>query len=225
MSNAIIDSTDRDSAKKRLLLAAGEVFADHGFQAATIQLISQKAGANIAAVNYYFGSKENLYYETIKFGRSMTTGLNSNMPPELSTRDPEKALRQFIRAYLDALLSKERPKWLLRIMAREFIEPTAALDRFIEDVIRPWFDRLIQIIAMFSPVKLPQPQLNLIAQSIVGQCHFFFKCQAVILRLNGKGAYDSSDIDEFERHVTAFSIGGIRALIEQTAGTKIDRSN
>ncbi|HTV48890.1 MAG TPA: CerR family C-terminal domain-containing protein [Phycisphaerae bacterium] len=228
MSRTMIDSTDRDSTRKRLLEAAGEVFADHGFHAATIQLICQKAGANIAAVNYYFGSKENLYYETIKFGRSKTASLDSALPPELSTDDPEKALRQFIRAYLDALLSTERPKWLLRIMAREFIEPTPALDRFIEDVIQPWMGRLTQIVATFSPAKLPERQLNLIAQSVVGQCHFFFKCQAVILRLRGKDVkdgYDSSDIDEFEKHVTAFSIGGIRSLIGQTTADKIHRSN
>jgi TetR/AcrR family transcriptional regulator, regulator of cefoperazone and chloramphenicol sensitivity len=219
------ESLDRDSTRQRLLLAAGEVFADHGFQAATIQLICQRAEANIAAVNYYFGSKENLYYEAIKFGRSLTPGLDSSMPPELNTDDPEEALRQFIRAYMEALLSNDRPKWYLRIMSREFIEPTVALDRFIEDVIRPWFGRLMQIVAMFSVAKLSEQRLHLMAISVVGQCHFIFKCQAVILRLSGKDAYDSSDIDEFVKHVTAFSIGGIRALMGPAKNNKTIRSN
>ena len=44
--------------EKRLLEAAGEIFAEHGYRAATVRQICEKARANIAAVNYYFGDKE-----------------------------------------------------------------------------------------------------------------------------------------------------------------------
>jgi len=49
--------------RRRLLEAAGEVFAEHGFKGATIQEISQRASANIASVNYHFRDKETLYHE------------------------------------------------------------------------------------------------------------------------------------------------------------------
>ena len=47
--------------RRRLLDAAGEVFAEKGFAKATVREICQKAEANIAAVNYHFGDKEKLY--------------------------------------------------------------------------------------------------------------------------------------------------------------------
>jgi len=53
--------------EKRLLEAAGEIFAEHGYRAATIHQICQRAGANIAAVNYHFSDKEQLYHEVIRY--------------------------------------------------------------------------------------------------------------------------------------------------------------
>jgi len=46
--------------------AAGHVFAEHGYQATTVREIVKRSGANIAAVNYYFGGKLGLYTEVLK---------------------------------------------------------------------------------------------------------------------------------------------------------------
>ena len=53
--------------RQRLLEAAGEVFAERGFRAATVRVICQRAKANIAAVNYYFGDKERLYTAVLQY--------------------------------------------------------------------------------------------------------------------------------------------------------------
>ncbi|HSO08870.1 MAG TPA: TetR family transcriptional regulator, partial [Desulfoprunum sp.] len=49
--------------REKLLSAASDVFVDKGFRDATVAEICRRAGANISAVNYYFGSKEALYQE------------------------------------------------------------------------------------------------------------------------------------------------------------------
>ena len=54
-----------DLTKARLLEAAGEEFAAKGFDAATVRSISQRAQANLAAVNYHFGDKTQLYVATV----------------------------------------------------------------------------------------------------------------------------------------------------------------
>ncbi len=48
---------------KKLLSAACDVFVEMGFRDATVAEICRRAGANISAVNYHFGSKETLYQQ------------------------------------------------------------------------------------------------------------------------------------------------------------------
>jgi len=54
------------STREKLVEAAGHVFAEHGYQATTVREIVKRSGANIAAVNYYFGGKLGLYTEVLK---------------------------------------------------------------------------------------------------------------------------------------------------------------
>jgi len=56
-------ATKTHETHDRLLDAAGAVFAEKGYHHATVAEICERAGANIAAVNYYFRSKDNLYVE------------------------------------------------------------------------------------------------------------------------------------------------------------------
>ena len=51
--------------KTRLLEAAGEEFAEKGFEVARVRSICERAGANLAAVNYHFGDKEQLYVQAV----------------------------------------------------------------------------------------------------------------------------------------------------------------
>jgi TetR/AcrR family transcriptional regulator, regulator of cefoperazone and chloramphenicol sensitivity len=59
-------SEESSDTEKRLLDAAGEVFAEFGYRAATVRQICEKAGANVAAVNYYFRDKEGLYLAVLR---------------------------------------------------------------------------------------------------------------------------------------------------------------
>ena len=56
-----------DGTRIRLLKAAARVFAEHGYQDATVRQICERAGANIALVNYHFGDKLELYTEVLRF--------------------------------------------------------------------------------------------------------------------------------------------------------------
>ncbi len=52
--------------KELILDAAEELFARNGFHGASLRAITQRAGVNLAAVNYHYGSKEALVEEVIK---------------------------------------------------------------------------------------------------------------------------------------------------------------
>src|SRR6202035_5744794 len=94
-----IKDVDIDATRARLIEAAGEVFADHGYQSATVRDICARAGANIAAVNYHFGDKLALYEAVLRHAISAAEA-EEMLAPARSSGKPEEALRLFITAML-----------------------------------------------------------------------------------------------------------------------------
>ena len=62
----MINPAAYDATRNKLLEAAGQVFAEHGYHSATVREICMRAGANVAAVNYHFGDKLELYTEVLR---------------------------------------------------------------------------------------------------------------------------------------------------------------
>ena len=54
-------------AKRNILLAASESFAEHGFRHGTTRDIAKRANVNIGAINYHFGTKEQLYFFVLNY--------------------------------------------------------------------------------------------------------------------------------------------------------------
>src|SRR5438477_9555252 len=88
------------ATKKRLLEAAGEVFAEHGFRKATVREICKRARANVAAINYHFRDKESLYSAVLKYWSDIAI---QKYPPNLGLGEAapaEERLHAFIRSFL-----------------------------------------------------------------------------------------------------------------------------
>lgn len=56
-----LDATSADNTKTRILDAAESLFMEHGFEATSLRSLTATAGVNLAAVNYHFGTKEELF--------------------------------------------------------------------------------------------------------------------------------------------------------------------
>ena len=54
-----------ENTRDKILNAAGEVFAEQGFEGATVRAITERAGVNLAAVNYHFRDKAELYTRVV----------------------------------------------------------------------------------------------------------------------------------------------------------------
>lgn len=199
--------------RRQLIEAAGEVFAEVGFKNATVREICRRGNANIAAVNYHFGDKETLYLEVLRYAHARAL---EKYPPLLDvgpSAPPEKKLRAFIHSLLLRIFDKGPTSWHGRLMSREMIEPTPALDSLVEERIRPMSAQLWQIVAELLDCPLNDERVRLCSFSVVSQCVFYHHCRPVMTRLfPNQASLDAAGIEKLADHISKFSLAAMKAF-------------
>jgi AcrR family transcriptional regulator len=202
--------------RNRLLVAAAEVFAEQGFRHARISDICERAQANIAAVNYHFGDKESLYLAVVQ-----KLDEESKADAPYMRTDPvasaEQKLHTFVREFLGVLLKTGPSTWLGKLMAREMMEPTAALDYMIKNVIPPVDGVVRGIVAELLSLPAESPIIQLCVSSILSQCMIYFDTKEIALRMmpgliNPDRSYEPATITFLAEHITQFSLHGMHAM-------------
>lgn len=203
---------ESSDTEKRLLDAAGEVFAEFGYRAATVRQICEKAGANVAAVNYYFRDKEGLYLAVL---RSVPDAHAEKYPAQVDLSPdatPEQQLRVYVQSMIHRVFDAGRPGWHSKIIAREMVEPTRALDTLLEDVARPLHRQLASIVGRLLGSAATDENVRLGALSVMGQCVYYHHARTVLKRLYPEQMYGAEDIARLAEHITEFSLAGLREL-------------
>jgi TetR/AcrR family transcriptional regulator, regulator of cefoperazone and chloramphenicol sensitivity len=197
-------------SRQRILLAACELFADKGLRNTTIRDICQKAGANVAGVNYHFGSKDKLYETVCKHLFGLSEDKSYPIFKIDKDLDPEQKLRLFIQNLLSAVLCKGKSVWMEKIMGREMIESTGLLDIIVKEIIRPRYKQLLSIVKELIDSKATNERALKCCLSIVGQCLYYRFARPIILQINPQQKFDADGIKELAEHITLFSLGAIK---------------
>ena len=208
-----------DDTKVRLLETAGMVFAEKGFRAATVREICQRAGVNLAAVNYHFGDKERLYIESVKRAH-FCRGQQLPMPSWPDETPAQTRLRDVIRGLLERMLSAPDTAWHGQLMMRELQQPTAACAELVQDYMRPQFELMRSILQELLPEETTDEKLRLITFGIVGQCLHFRLGRKVIGMLTPPEELRRFQADYLAEHIadwTLAAIAGLRLREEQEA--------
>lgn len=196
-----------------MLDAAGEIFARLGFRDATVREICERAGANIAAVNYHFRDKAGLYRAVIKeaYAEAMKRyPVEGAVDPAAA---PADQLRGFVRNFVNRLLDDGRHAWHGQLMAREMVDPTSVLDELAQQFVRPQFERLCGIVRRMLGPGASEDEVVRSACSVAGQCLFYKHARPMIERAIPEVRFDADARAALAEHVAEFSV---RALCRGT---------
>ena len=157
-----------EQTKAHLLDAACQVFAENGYSDATIAEICERAGANIAAVNYHFGDKETLYVEAwrLAFHRSLERhppdgGVGADAPPE-------QRLRGRVLSLLERFLDPE--SYEFQMVHKELANPTGLLGGVMRDAIGRMRRAMADIVRDLLGEAATERHVQLCQMSIAAQC-------------------------------------------------------
>lgn len=211
-----------DDTRERLLSAASKVFAEKGFEKATVREICQAAEvSNLAAVNYYFGDKERLYIECVKLAHQVRID-EVPLPVWNPTTTPEMKLHGLVLTMLRRMIGGNCQPWHEQLMMREVGKPTAAVAELVQEFIRPHFEILLAVIDELLPAKTSAEKRHQIAFSIVGQCLHYKVAKPIVELLVGPQEVASYTPEGLAEHITQFSLAAIRDL-SNTANQSVSR--
>lgn len=203
----VVPQSASEQTRARLIEAAREVFSQHGFQGATVREICRRAEANVAAVNYHFGSKDGLLAEALNFNKIKALQI-SNAATDAGA---EVRLRLFVRDFMLMLLDENNSSRQCRMMARELADPTPALDKIVTEAIAPLHKFLGELVREIVGDKLNERELQRHVFSLLGQCLFYRNSQPVLQRLHPQLHYDVAEIGAIATHIADFSLAALLA--------------
>jgi AcrR family transcriptional regulator len=198
--------------RERLIDAAGEVFAERGFRAATTREICARAAANCAAVNYHFGDKERLYEEVLRHADRYAAGHYPLAEGAGRALAPVQRLLAFVSWYLDRVLGAGRPAWQGKVMVRAMQESVGALEALAQSEFRRRNEALEALCREIMGAGSTAAQARLAARSVIGQCYLYSCARPLMARLYPEERYRPADIRRLARQITEFSLGGMARL-------------
>lgn len=205
---------DPSNCRERLLHTAGILFADHGVDAVSTRALTKAARANLSAIAYYFGGKENLYNETLNYtiegAQKLLGGAEGQLRADVAEAKGDKALlgeaaARFVRDLILALLSPGKATWQKKLVMREIDQPSEAFDRLNEAIFKPLKDAFLDLVVAATGRDRAAPETVILVSALLGECLIFHRNEPIVLRSLGWDSYTPERIEA----VTAIVSDGI----------------
>ena len=200
--------------RQRLLDVAETLFAEHGFAATSVRDITSAAACNLAAVNYHFRDKQNLYHEV--FRRRLATLRDRRIASISEARSGagslEAVLGAFAATFLEPLVDRSRGRLLMALFTREMLDPQLPAELFKSEFVEPVNQALVEALMTTTPGLTPR-SARACALEIVGQL-------LQVAQREGRARLDPAweaglpPLPEMVAHIVRFSAAGVRASAE-----------
>ena len=207
--------------RSRILDAAEKLLVQHGLDGTTLRMITTEARANLAAVNYHFGSKEALIEAVF---RRRLTWLNEQRIAALDAFEAEARgaplkPRQIVEAFFGVAIrmaaDRNGGQTFMRLLGRTYTEPTDFVRSFLAEEYAEVMDRFLGALFRALP-EVPRAEIL---------WRFHFMIGAMAFAIAGLGGL-SELIDDLPKdddparllpRLMSFLLGGLRAPLPGAA--------
>ncbi len=201
--------------KERLLAAAERIFAERGFEGASLGAVTRAAGTSVSAANYHFGSKRALLRATL---RRRVEPVNRLRLERLDALEAAAAGAPLVlEALLDAFLrpafevraaAPEGSAYYRQIAARLYSDPPELVSDLKRELFRPVFERFFAALQRTLPDH-PPSALALAFQFTVGTVIHVMSGQLEGALGIGDGDARPAD-EEVLTRIVAYTAAGLR---------------
>jgi AcrR family transcriptional regulator len=207
--------------RDRILDAAERLFVEHGFDGTSMRMITGAANANLAAVNYHFGSKDALVQEVF---RRRLADLNERRIAALDRLEaeaagaplkPSRIVEAFFGTALELAADTEHGgRAFMRLLARTYTEPNAFVRQFLAEEYAEVMDRFLSALFRALP-EVPRAE-------ILWRFHFMIGAMAfAIAGLGGlselfEATPEDDDPARLLPRLMSFLLGGLRAPLPES---------
>src|SRR6516162_6573107 len=160
--------------RNRIIKAAARIFAEHGYEGASVRRIVAKADVNQAAINYHFGSKEGLYRAVLQMALEALQHADGPASSDAGA-GRDAALRDFVRRQLQPMLGRDELSHYLRIFNWETVRPTPVFRKFVAEEAGPYLASAAALVSEFLPSSTTEKDAVLGALWLLGQCSIFVR--------------------------------------------------
>jgi AcrR family transcriptional regulator len=215
--------------RTRILDAAEELFMQHGFEATSMRQLTAQAGANLAAVNYHFGSKDALIEAVF---RRRLDAMNAARIAELDRLEKQEkdgggrapSPRQIIGAFVGVSLrmiedSKSGGRNFIRLLGRTYTDPQKPIRALIGQLYAPAMERFKAALERALP-QIPRDELIWRMHFMFGTLAYTLAATDTVQLIAGCKPEDRYDAALLEARLTAFLQAGLLAPLHDAAEVK-----
>lgn len=190
-----VEKTPRgDAARHALIMAGLKLFSEYGRSGSSTRELTRLARTNLAAISYYFGSKDGLYIAVVDY---IAEELLRRMAPlkadglallEQGKAAPEQiiqALHCLLSGMADIFLNSSEVRFWARIVTREMLNPGPAFALFYQRQIKPMHDLITALIILYVPRATAGDAVKIRAHALISQVLVFIISKEPLLRYLG----------------------------------------
>lgn len=199
---------------ERILDAAEQLFAERGFAETSLRLITSKAGVNLAAVNYHFGSKKALIQAV--FSRFLGP-FCASLERELDRRQAQQkaSLEELLEMLVEQALavqprSNNDLSIFMRLLGLAFSQSQGHLRRYLEDMYGKVFRRYMLLVHEAAP-RIPPLELFWRVHFMLGAAAFSMSGIKALRAIAETDFGINTSIEQVMRLMVPFLAAGMRA--------------